>query len=60
MKARAACLLLNVVKSADERSPLFDADAVGRLKVSVDPDPVILKSVPVVEEASVTAGPVVV
>jgi hypothetical protein len=53
-------LLLKVVQSEVERSPLLEPDAVGRLKVMVDPAPVMEKSVPVVEEARVTAGPVVV
>ena len=51
-------LLLNVVQSVEERSPRLEADAVGKLKVSVLPEPVMVKSVPVVEEASVTDGPV--
>ena len=53
-------LLLNTVKSAAASLPVFADDAIGRLKVSVDPDPVIVKSVPVDDVARVTAGPVVV
>ena len=53
-------LALNVVQSVVERSPLFAPDAVGRFHVSVEPEPVTEKSVPVVEEAIITAGPVVV
>jgi hypothetical protein len=50
-------LLLNVVQSFDVSNPLFDPDADGRLNVIVDPEPVIVKSVPVVDDASVIAGP---
>jgi hypothetical protein len=53
-------LLLKVDQSEVERSPRLLADAVGKLKVSVEPEPVMAKSVPLVEEAKVTAGPVVV
>jgi hypothetical protein len=48
-----------VVQSADERSPLFAAEALGRLKVMVEPLPVMVKSVPLVEEAKI-AVPLVV
>ena len=48
------------MKSVDESLPFDASPANGRLNVRVDPDPVIEKSVPVVEVASVTAGPVVV
>ena len=60
VKVSASCLLVNVVKSDVDNSPLFNAEAVGMLNVNVDPAPVIVKSVPVVDVASVTAGPVVV
>ena len=56
----ADCLLLNVLQSVVDNSPLFEAEAVGKLNVSVDPTPVIVKSVPVVDVASVTDGSVVV
>ena len=54
-----ACLLLKVVQSVVERSPLFDALAVGRLKVIVEPLPVIVKSVPLVDDANVAVRAVV-
>ena len=53
-------LLLNTVKFADESLPFAVALTNGRLNVRVEPDPVIEKSVPVVDVARVTAGPVVV
>ena len=46
-------LLLKVVKSVDERAPLAVAEAVGRLKVMVLLAAVMVKSVPVVEVASI-------
>ena len=55
VNASAACLALNVVQSELERSPRFEAEAVGRLNVRVLPEPVMLKSVPVVEEAMMSA-----
>jgi len=48
---------LKVDQSVVERKPRFDADAVGALKVIVSPDPVIVKSVPVVDVANVVVGP---
>lgn len=60
LNVRADSLELNVVQSEVESSPLFEALAVGRLKVMVEPEPVMVKSVPVVDDANVTAGPVVV
>ena len=53
-------LLLNVDQSLEVRTPLFVADALGRLNVIVLPVPVTVKSEPFVEVAKVTAGPVVV
>ena len=50
--------VLKMVQSADERSPRFALEAVGRLKVMVLPEPTMVKSVPVVEDAKVTVGPV--
>ena len=50
-------LLLKVVQSAEERSPRLVAEADGRLKVMVSPDPVMVKSVPLVDEAKVVVGP---
>ena len=44
---KAFCLLLNVVQSVEESSPLFVADAVGILNVCVVPTEEMLKSVPV-------------
>ena len=52
-------LLLKSDQSLDERAPLNVADAVGKLKVMVAPEPVMVKSVPVVEVAN-SAVPVVV
>lgn len=60
LNVSADSLELNVVQSEVESSPLFEALAVGRLKVIVEPEPVMVKSVPAVDEAKVTAGPVVV
>jgi hypothetical protein len=51
-------LLLKSDQSVVERRPRFAADAVGRLKVSVLPLPVTVKSVPEVLEANVIVGPV--
>jgi hypothetical protein len=51
-------LLLKSVQSAEESLPVFAAEATGRLKVIVFPLAVTVKSVPVVEVARVTAGPV--
>ena len=53
-----ATLLLKVVKSAEARSPRFEAEADGKLKVKTFPEPVTVKSVPVVELAIVIDGPV--
>lgn len=50
-------LLLKVVQSVEERSPLLADEAVGRLKVMVSPEPVMVKFVPVVEVAKVVVGP---
>jgi hypothetical protein len=47
-----------IEKSAAESLPVFAAEATGRLYVMVFPDAVMVKSVPVVEVANVTAGPV--
>jgi hypothetical protein len=58
VKVSASCFPLNVDQSAEERRPRFEAEAVGRLKVSVLPLPVTVKSVPVVEEAMVIVEPV--
>ena len=44
-------LLLKALQSADVRRPRLVADALGRLKVTVPPDAVTVKSVPVVLEA---------
>ena len=52
-------LLLNTDQSLDESAPLLVADAVGKLKVMVAPEPVMVKSVPVVEVAK-SAVPAVV
>ena len=46
-------LLLKLWKSVDESAPLFVAEAVGRLKVMVLLAAVMVKSVPVVEVASI-------
>ena len=46
-------LLLNSDQSFNERAPLAVADAVGRLKVMVLLAAVMVKSVPVVEVASI-------
>ena len=51
--------MLNTDQSFNESAPLAVADAVGRLKVMVAPEPVMVKSVPVVEVAN-SAVPVVV
>jgi hypothetical protein len=51
-------LLLKVDQSAGDNRPLFDAEAVGMLKVIVSPAAVIEKSVPVVVVASVIVEPV--
>lgn len=51
-------LLLKVVQSAADKSPLFNAEAVGRWKVWVVPLENMAKSVPEVEEANVCAEPV--
>ena len=48
-------LLLKVFQSVEESLPLFAAEANGRLKFSVLPVFVIVKSVPVVVVASVSA-----
>ena len=58
VNVNAACLLLNVLQSVEERRPRLEADAVGRLNVTVLPEAVMVKSVPVVLEARVTVGPV--
>ena len=47
-------LLLKVVQSADESRPRAVFAAVGMLKVIVWPEPVIVKSLPVVEVAKST------
>ena len=46
-------LVLKVLQSAEVRSPLLVAEADGMLKVTVLPEPEMVKSVPVVEVASV-------
>lgn len=51
-------MLLKRVQSAEESLPVFAADATGRFQVMVFPLAVTVKSVPVVEVARVTAGPV--
>jgi hypothetical protein len=43
-----AILLLNVVQFADDKAPLFVADAVGKFNVCVVPDELMAKSVPLV------------
>ena len=48
-------LLLNTVQSEDESFPFAVREANGRLNVCVSPDAVIVKSVPVVEVARVSA-----
>jgi hypothetical protein len=53
-------LLLKILQSVEESLPFDASPANGRLNVRVDPLPVIEKSVPRVDVASVTAGPVVV
>jgi len=53
-------LLLKILQSVEANLPWFTEDAKGRLKVNVEPLPVTVKSVPVVEVARVIAGPVVV
>ena len=50
--------LLKEVQSVVERSPLLVPEAVGILNVMVLAEPVMVKSVPVVEVESVTVGPV--
>ena len=47
----------NTVQSAEESNPRFDPDAVGRLNVMVSPEPVMVKSVPLVDVAKVVVGP---
>ena len=54
-----ACFPLKVLQSLVERSPLLEADAVGRFQVIVEPEPVIVKSVPLVEVAKVAVPAVV-
>ena len=51
VRVNAACLLLNVVQSAELKAPLFVADAVGRLNVCVSPLDTIPKLVPLVPVA---------
>ena len=51
----AACLLLKVPQSVGVKSPLFDTEAEGILKVHVAEEDEIVKSVPVVEDAMVIA-----
>jgi hypothetical protein len=51
-------LLLKSDQSVVESKPLFEAEAEGRLNVMTFPVAVTVKSVPVVEEAMVTVGPV--
>ncbi len=51
---------LKVFQSVEVRSPRLADDALGRLNVTVEPVPVMVKSLPVVEVANTTAGPVVV
>jgi hypothetical protein len=48
-------LFWKTLQSDEVRRPRAEAEALGRLKVSVFPAPVIVKSVPEVEEARVTA-----
>ena len=48
-------LLLKVFQSAEVSLPVFAPDAAGRLKVMVEPEPVMVKSEPTVEVANVTA-----
>lgn len=51
-------LLLKSAQSVAVRRPRFATDDDGRLKVMVFPDAVMVKSVPVVEVASVWVAPV--
>lgn len=51
-------LLLNVFQSDDESRPLFRDPAVGKFHVTVFPDAVIVKSVPVVDVANSCVAPV--
>ena len=53
-------LFWKVFQSAEVNLPLVFVEAVGRLNVMVEPEPVTVKSDPAVEVANVTAGPVVV
>ena len=53
-------LLLKTLQSVVVSRPRFADEADGRLKVIVAPEPVMVKSLPVVEVAKRTAGPVVV
>ena len=53
-------LLLKLDQSVKESLPEAAAEAKGRLKLRVAPEPVMVKSVPFVVEARLTAGPVVV
>ena len=48
---KAFCLPLNVLQSALDKAPLFDDDAVGKLKVCVSTELTIAKSVPVLPTA---------
>jgi hypothetical protein len=50
-------LLLKVIQLADDKAPLLVAEAVGKLKVCVVPEEVIVKSVPVVPAVKVCADP---
>lgn len=50
-------LLLKTVQSVAVSLPVFEADAIGRLKVTVSLDAVMVKSLPVVEVANVTVVP---
>ena len=52
-ETRAACFALNVDQSALDNAPRFEALAVGKLNVWVEPAEFIAKSVPVVPVAKV-------
>lgn len=54
----AGCFALKVDQSVLESFPVFEADATGKLNATVFVEAVIVKSVPVVEDAKRTVGPV--
>jgi hypothetical protein len=55
-KVRALSLELKTDQSAEDRSPRAEAEAEGKLKVWVDPEEEIKKSVPDVEEAKICSA----